>query len=305
VDGVLVVDKPRGPTSHDVVQRVRRSLGVRAVGHAGTLDPMASGVLVVAVGEATKLTAWLTAQDKSYDASIALGVETDTLDAEGRETRSSPPGDALVDALERSRPGAVDAMVEAALAVERARTLQRPPAHSAIHVGGKRAFERARRGEQVELADRDVRVLALAVTGAAPRPPRLDLSLTVSKGYYVRALARDLAASLGTVGHLTALRRTRSGSFAIGEAVSPDLAPEALSGAIIPLAVAAARAMPVVQLSEAGVREARHGRAVPPAEMADAVTGASAWLSPDGDLVAIGDLDDTGHGRVIRGIVHR
>jgi tRNA pseudouridine55 synthase len=303
--GVLVVDKPRGPTSHDVVQRIRRALGVRAVGHAGTLDPMASGVLVVAVGEATKLTAWLTAEDKSYDASITLGVETDTLDAEGRETRRSPPDDALVQALERSRPGAVDARVDAALDVERARTLQQPPAHSAIHVGGKRAFERARRGESVELADREVKVLALELTASAPSPPRLDVSLTVSKGYYVRALARDLAASLGTVGHLTSLRRTRSGSFHIGEAVSPEVAPEELRRGMIPLAAAAARTLPVVKLSEAGVEEARHGRAVPQAEMEGAIAGASAWLSPAGDLVAIGDIDEAGLGRVVRGIVKR
>jgi tRNA pseudouridine55 synthase len=305
VDGVLVVDKPRGPTSHDVVQRVRRALGVRAVGHAGTLDPMASGVLVVAVGEATKLTAWLTAQDKSYDASVALGIETDTLDAEGRETRRVAPADALVDALARSRPGAVDAVIEAALGLERARTLQRPPAHSAIHVDGKRAFERARRGEAVELAERDVKVLAMELSGSTAQPPGIDLSLTVSKGYYVRALARDLAASLATVGHLTALRRTRSGDFGVAEAVSPDLAPEALRGAIIPLADAAARALPVVRLTEVGVREARHGRAVPAAEMSGATEGAAAWMSPGGEVVAIGEVDNEGRGRVVRGINQR
>jgi tRNA pseudouridine55 synthase len=300
--GVLVVDKPRGPTSHDVVQRVRRTLGVRAVGHAGTLDPMASGVLVVAVGEATKLSPWLTAHDKTYEASVALGVETDTLDAEGRVTHRSDPSDALTGALTRSAPGAVDEAIEAALGVERARTLQRPPAHSAIHVDGRRAFQRARRGEPVELAERDVRVLAMEVLACAAEPARIDVSLTVSKGYYVRALARDLAAALGTVGHLTALKRTQSGCFAIAQAISPDLGPDALRAAIIPIALAAARALPVVHLTESGVREARHGRAVPPEEMPGALPGASAWLSPGGDLVAIGDVDEAGRGRVIRGM---
>lgn len=301
--GVLVIDKPRGPTSHDVVKHLRKVLGASAVGHSGTLDPMATGVLVVAIGEATKLVPWLTAHDKSYQASIALGVETDTLDAEGREVRHAEPSEEVLAALARCRPGAVDELLERALRVESARTSQLPPLYSAIRSGGERAFDRARRGESVELAARPVQVLRIELTGCRAAPPSLEVSVDVGKGYYVRALARDLAASLGTVGHLTALRRTRSGCFGVEEAVAPDVPADELEAHIQPLARAAARALPVVRLTEGGVHEARHGRQVPPAEM-DAVTpGAAAWLSPTGDLVAIGTLTDDGRGRVIRGMV--
>src|SRR5580704_9189767 len=149
--GVLVIDKPRGPTSHDVIARLRRALGVRAIGHAGTLDPMATGVLVVAVGAATKLVPWLTAHDKAYEATIALGVETDTLDAEGRETRRVPLDADLVEALAESRGPTIAPKLRAALEHERSRSEQVPPAFSAIQQGGVRAHERARRGEAVEL----------------------------------------------------------------------------------------------------------------------------------------------------------
>src|ERR1700689_3147099 len=136
--GVLIVDKPRGPTSHDVVARVRRAFGTREVGHAGTLDPMATGVLVVAIGEATKLVPWLLNENKSYEARIALGVETDTLDAEGRETHRSAPGEALLRALAGSPDAAISSLLEAALVAERARTTQVPPAFSAIQQAGER-----------------------------------------------------------------------------------------------------------------------------------------------------------------------
>ncbi|HVJ94972.1 MAG TPA: tRNA pseudouridine(55) synthase TruB, partial [Labilithrix sp.] len=135
--GVLVVDKPRGPTSHDVVARVRRALKTRHVGHAGTLDPMATGVLVVAVGEGTKLVPWLTADDKTYEATIRLGIETDTLDAEGRETARVPITGELARAVDAWKVGAE--LLEAALAAERSRTAQVPPAFSAIRIGGQRA----------------------------------------------------------------------------------------------------------------------------------------------------------------------
>src|SRR5580698_2178659 len=156
LDGVLVIDKPRGPTSHDVVWRLRRALGVRAIGHAGTLDPMATGVLVAAIGEATKLVPWLTAHDKGYEATIALGVETDTLDADGVIVQQVPPSEALCEAL-RTFPGAeASPALRAALDDERARVLQSPPAYSAIRTDGERAFARARRGERVELEPRPV-----------------------------------------------------------------------------------------------------------------------------------------------------
>ena len=179
--GVLVIDKPRGPTSHDVVRRLRRALGVRAIGHAGTLDPMATGVLVVAVGEATKLVPWLTAHDKGYEATVALGIETDTLDAEGAEVRRVTPSASLCEAL-----GAADVetwpALRAALEDERARTLQAPPAYSAIRTGGERAHARARRGERLELEPRPIVVHRLHVMGSSAEPPRSGSRSTSARG---------------------------------------------------------------------------------------------------------------------------
>jgi tRNA pseudouridine55 synthase len=298
--GVLVVDKPRGPTSHDVVSRVRRALGTREVGHAGTLDPMATGVLVVAVGEATKLVPWLLERDKGYRATVALGVATDTLDAEGQETERLTPGAALLGELDPSREAATCPLLHEALEVERARTSQIPPAFSAIRQDGVRAHERARRGESVELAPRDVRVLRLAIEGRSADPPRLEVALDASKGYYVRALARDLARSLGTVGHLVALRRTRSGCFGIDEAIAADAPRDALVAALQPLASVAARVLPVARLTDKGAEDARHGRRVSPGDVQCSSEGAAAWFDVGGALVAVGEID-AGGGRVRRG----
>ncbi len=270
--GVLVVDKPRGPTSHDVVAQVRRRLKTREVGHAGTLDPMATGVLVVAVGEATKLVPWLTAHDKSYVATIRFGVETATLDAEG-EVLSEHPVD--LSALEE------------AVAAERARTEQVPPAVSAIKIDGVAAHARVRRGEEVTLPARPVLVHRLAVTRIGEL--EIDVELTCAKGYYVRALARDLAARLGTVAHLTMLRRTASGPFAVAEA----------SDALIPIATAATRAIGASALTEDGTVRARHGKRLTRADFVEARDGISAWLS-GGALVAVGELT-VDEGRVLRG----
>jgi tRNA pseudouridine55 synthase len=296
--GVLVVDKARGPTSHDVVGRVRRALGTKQVGHAGTLDPMATGVLVVAVGEATKLVPWLTAQDKSYEATIALGTETDTLDAEGRPTRSEPVSEALLQALGRSHGGTVEPLLRDALEAERARTTQVPPAFSAIQQQGVRAHVRARRGEQVELAPRAVRVARLELVACSVSPPDIAVTLDVDKGYYVRSLARDLAARLGTVGHLTALRRSRSGSFTVGEAVSIE---SDLAARLIPLVEAATRALPAARLTEQGARDASCGRPVQPGDLADSGPDPCAWLDAGGRLVAVGQRQPDGTGRVVRG----
>jgi|HubBroStandDraft_3_1064219.scaffolds.fasta_scaffold180146_2 tRNA pseudouridine55 synthase len=302
LDGVLVIDKPRGPTSHDVVWRLRRALGVRAIGHAGTLDPMATGVLVAAVGEATKLVPWLTAHDKSYEATIALGVETDTLDAEGAEGQRVPPGVALCEAL-GSGDAEASPLVRSALDAERSRTLQMPPAYSAIRSGGERAFARARRGEHVELEPRPVVVHRLRVLASSAEPPWLQVAMDVGKGYYVRALARDLARALGTVGHLTALRRTRSGCFVAADAQALDAPAEALRAAVEPLARAAARALPTARLSEVGARDARHGRPVLATDL-EGCPGAltpCAWLDAEGALVAVGQIEEGGLGRVLRG----
>ena len=303
LDGVLVIDKPRGPTSHDVVRRLRRALGVRAIGHAGTLDPMATGVLVAAIGEATKLVPWSTAHDKGYEATIALGVETDTLDADGAIVERVPPSEALCEAL-RTLPGAeASPAVRAALEGERARVLQSPPAYSAIRTDGERAFARARRGERVELEPRPVIVRRLELVGANAEPPSLSVALDVGKGYYVRALARDLARALGTVGHLTELRRTRSGCFVVAEAQALEAGSEALRAAVEPLARAAARALPTARLSETGARDARHGRAVLATDLEGegSLLAPCAWLDPGGELVAVGQIEEGGRGRVLRG----
>jgi len=302
--GVLVVDKPRGPTSHDVVARVRRALRTKAVGHAGTLDPMATGVLVVAVGEATKLVLYLTAADKAYEATIALGVATATLDADGDVTARAPV------------PDDWPARLDAALAAERARDAQVPPAFSAIQTNGVRAYDLARRGEAVDLAPRPVRVVDLTALAARRDPPAVDLAITTAKGYYVRALARDLAAALGTVGHLTALRRTRSGAFTVAEAAPLD---DGLAARLVPLPDAARRALPIARLTPAGVIDARAGRPVAAADLA--VEGAAAlvapsehgaeeegarpyaWLDEAGDVVAVGAVASDGRGRVLRGFV--
>jgi tRNA pseudouridine55 synthase len=300
--GVLVLDKTRGPTSHDAVARIRRVLGVRDVGHAGTLDPMATGVLVVAVGEATKLVPWLMAQDKAYEATIALGIETDTLDADGREARRMALGDELRGALASFAVGlAVAPILQTALEAERSRTSQVPPAFCAIKHAGERAYARARRGEPTILSSRQVRVRRLELLACRDEPASVDLAVEVGKGYYVRALGRDLARELGTVGHLTSLRRTRSGSFLGEEALLLETPPDELLARMCPLSDAAARVLPVTRLTEAAARDARHGRPVDLRDICAHAPGPSAWFDPRGDLVAVGEVDAAGYGRVTRG----
>jgi tRNA pseudouridine55 synthase len=232
---------------------------------------------------------------------VALGVETDTLDADGRETRREPCPAAVLDALRRSRGPAVAIALRAALEQERARTAQVPPAYSAIQRGGERAYAMARRGETPDLPARDVRVHRLELLACSEDPPWIAVALDAAKGYYVRALARDLAAALGTVGHLTSLRRTRSGCFRVEEALPLETPPDELAARILPLARAAARALPVALLTEAGAVDARHGRVVVPTEIDAPGAGPHAWLDRDGRLVAVGAIDAGGAGRVLRG----
>ena len=304
--GVLVIDKPRGPTSHDVVARVRRALGTRAVGHAGTLDPMATGVLVVAVGEATKLVRWLTEDAKSYRATVALGAETDTLDAEGRLVEQAPIPAELT--LERARAVVSERFVGA--------IVQRPPAFSAIKVGGRPLHERARRGEAVEVPEREVtvhRLEVLSLEGGA-----LELSMDVSKGFYVRSLARDLARALETRGHLSALRRTRSGAFELAGALDggrvwaaaggDEVAREEVRAALIAPGAACA-GMTRVVLDAVGVANARHGRpiAAPDAAPLEQAPNAAPLEQPialfdeGGRLVAIGERRGSSI-QVVRGL---
>jgi tRNA pseudouridine55 synthase len=300
--GVLALDKPTGPTSHDIVARVRRELATREVGHAGTLDPMASGVLVVAVGEATKLVPWLTGARKRYLATVSLGTETDSLDAQGCVVRQADVPVPVLDALEDP---VGSALLEAALESERSRTQQLPPSFSAVHVGGERAYAKARRGEVVDLALRPTEVHELIVRGTRRDPPAIDLELEVSKGYYVRSLARDLSVALGTAGHLTALRRTRSGDITLEDTIRLDAsASPGLASRLMSVTEAARRALPVVRLSASGVGHARSGRAVPPADIESTTAlpcDACAWFDSADALVAVGSIDAQGAGRVIRG----
>jgi tRNA pseudouridine55 synthase len=227
--GLVVVDKPGGMTSHDVVARCRRILGTRKVGHAGTLDPMATGVLVIGVGRATRLLGFIAGHDKDYDATIRLGSTTVTDDVEGEVVATADP--ALVAAV-------TDDVLAAAAAALTGDILQIPSSVSAIKIDGVRSYARVRAGEDVELAARPVRVEAFDILRR--RDFDVDVRVTCSTGTYVRALARDLGAALGVGAHLTALRRTRVGGFGLDVARSLDDLAESPSVLAVEQAVAAA-----------------------------------------------------------------
>lgn len=292
-DGVLAIDKPGGVTSHDVVQWARRALGERAVGHAGTLDPMATGVLVLLAGEATKLSAHLTAQSKVYEATVRFGEETDSLDADGVVTARVAEGS----------PMPTREAVERALALRMGPMEQVPPAVSAIKVGGVAMHERVRRGEEVTLAPRSVVLEAARVT--AWSEGACSLELTCSKGFYVRSLARDLARDLGTLGTLTALRRTRSGAITVdacldGERLraakaDPGLR-EGVRGALVPIA-SLGRWMRALRVTDDEARELGFGRKVARDGDDD---GTAVVLTGDGRPVCIGEVTG-GVLRVVRG----
>jgi len=286
-NGLLVIDKPRGITSHDAVAQARRLFATRSVGHAGTLDPMATGVLVLLFGEACKLSSYLTADDKTYMTTVRLGVGTDSLDADGVET-------ARVE-LPVGWPEANQ--LDLALAAELARTEQIPPSVSAIHDRGVRAHVRARRGESLDLAPRPIAVRSLRLCERAGLD--ISLELRVSKGFYVRALARDLGERLGAPAHLTALRRTASGAFTLADA-SPW--PPAAPPALMTPEEAALRALPITRLNDEGVVCARQGKRLAPEQATPAEIGkVSAWLAPDGALIALGMTCEDGSLRVVCG----
>lgn len=288
--GVLVVDKPVGPTSHDVVGKARRKLGTRRVGHAGTLDPMASGVLVLLVGEGTKLGPYLTAQWKRYRARVTFGLATDTLDREGRETARAEIPAWLREELAAIESGAAPGpRLAAAFLAELARTAQIPPAFSAIKVDGRRSYDRARKGEEVDLPEREVTLRAIAPAGADPAGdlPFLDVDLDVSKGYYVRSFARDLGAHLDLPAHLGGLRRTASGPFTLERAVALDAIQ---ASSLVPVPAAAVEALPSGQLTDEGAIRAHHGKPLSEADFVilPPLGEASAWLDTAGRLVAVG-----------------
>lgn len=273
MSGIVVVDKPSGWTSHDVVGRVRRLAGTRKVGHAGTLDPMATGVLVVGVGRATRLLGHLAGTTKSYDATIRLGATTTTDDAEGEVGRTEDAS-----GLDRAE-------IEGAAATFVGDIEQVPSAVSAIKVDGKRAYARVRAGEAVTLSARPVRVDDFTIHDVRPEPPYLDVDATVacSSGTYVRALARDLGAALGVGGHLTALRRTRVGAFTLDDAKTLDELAERWQ--VLVLAEAARRSFPTLALTADQAEMVRHGR--PLSDVALAAAGPVAVFDPDGEFVAL------------------
>jgi tRNA pseudouridine55 synthase len=291
MDGVLVVDKPEGLTSHDVVAVARRILGEKRIGHTGTLDPLATGVLPLACGRATRLVRFLTASDKEYDAVVLFGVTTDTLDVTGEETGRSgatPARDAVVAAL-RSLEG---------------EQMQVPPAYSAKKIGGRRAYEFARRDEPVELAAVPVRVSRIELIEFGNG--RARISLTCSAGFYVRSLVRDLGERVGTGATLETLRRTRSGEFTLDEAVDlddvgrkrldpsdpgsriPDPAMETL---IIPME-RLLPGLPAVTVSAEGLTRVSHGQHLRPADVQGAMpAGSAGWvrlLDAGGALLGLG-----------------
>lgn len=272
--GLCIVDKPSGPTSHDVVARIRRLAGTRRVGHAGTLDPMATGVLVIGVERATKLLGLLALSGKSYDATIRLGESTVTDDAEGAVTASASADrvseQAVREALRRL-VGQID---------------QVPSSVSAVKVDGRRSYARVRAGEQVELAPRRVTIERLAVLGICRRRAGVldvDVSLDCSTGTYVRAIARDVGAALGVGGHLTRLRRTRVGPFDLSAALSLEQLADAPSAVTIELSEAVAMGFPRRDVDDQEAVKLSHGRSLKPVGIA----GPYGVFAPDGTAIAL------------------
>jgi tRNA pseudouridine55 synthase len=208
LEGVLLVDKPKGLTSHDVVYRLRRKLSMKKIGHAGTLDPMATGLLIMLIGKATRISQYLMSVDKAYEGEATFGVITDSQDAEGEmmETRPVPP--------------LTEAQVREAMKGFLGDQYQTPPMHSAIKIDGVPLYKMARKGEEVEREPRFIRVMAFDLLGFAP--PKLTFRLLCTKGTYVRTIAHDLGQKLGCGAHLSALRRTGSGRFNIDQCVTLD-----------------------------------------------------------------------------------
>lgn len=274
--GILLVDKPAGLTSHDVVARTRRALGTRKVGHAGTLDPMATGLLVIGVEGATRLLTYVVGADKTYQATIRLGQTTRTDDADGEVLTSAPD-----DAWSAVTPERITDGVRALTGV----ISQVPSSVSAIKVDGRRAYDRVRAGEEVVLAAREVTVSRFDVLAQHQGDGFLDLDVVVdcSSGTYIRSLARDLGEDLGVGGHLTVLRRSRVGDFDVADAVSVDDIGDAT---LMTPAHAAARVLDVLAVSATEATDLRHGKRL--AGQAPRVTGGlAAAIDPDGLLVGV------------------
>lgn len=291
LNGVLVVDKPSGPTSHDVVARVRRAIGEKRIGHTGTLDPLATGVLALVVGRATRLAQFLSSDEKEYLASVRLGMSTPTYDAEG-------VGE---DCGFRLKPEAteIEKSLDAVLSAFRGTYLQTPPPFSAKKIAGVRAYQHARKQQVVELKPVEVTVSALDVV--AFEADRLQLRLVCSSGFYVRALAHELGQRLGCGAYLEGLRRTRAGGFTLDQSVpleeiqsDPAIAASRLvpMGDLLP-------GLPKAVLNEAGVRRVMHGNRVGPEHLADGAIVAGfptkiRLFDPAGSLLALADPEPGG-----------
>ena len=278
VSGVLVVDKPVGLTSHDVVQIIRRGTGIRRAGHTGTLDPRASGVLVILIGPAVRLSEYVSASDKRYQATIRLGASTDTYDAEGRTTSYPNAANVLANLTEEQFEEILQKFV--------GEFEQTPPAYSAVKVDGQKAYEKAREGEEVELEPRKINVYSLDLLEWAP--PEVVIDVFCSSGTYVRSLANELGEALGVGAHLVGLRRTKSGRFTLRDAISLRRLRESFEAGdwyqhLIPASEALAD-WPMVELSADEVELLRHGHRV------QAEPDAPQWaraLTEQGDLVAL------------------
>ena len=272
-DGLIVVDKPADWTSHDVVARIRRLAGTRRVGHAGTLDPMATGVLVIGIGRGTRLLGHLALTDKDYDATMRLGLTTTTDDAQGDVVEQRDAADVTDEAL----AGAVASFVGD---IE-----QVPSAVSAVKVDGERAYKRVRRGEDVELTPRRVHVARFDIVGR--RGDDVDVRVSCSTGTYVRALARDVGRELGVGAHLTALRRTRVGGFELSAARTLDEL--AVDLQVLPLAAAVAAAFPRVDVGDEDARRLVFGQRVAHDDLPGEPFGV---FAPDGSVVALAERRD-------------
>lgn len=279
VSGVLVVDKPIGLTSHDVVQIIRRGTGIRRAGHTGTLDPRASGVLVILVGPAVRLSEYVSASDKRYQATIQLGSSTDTYDSEGEITQTSEVG-------EISEEDFNEILQKFVGEIE-----QIPPPYSAVKVKGRKAYEMARQGEDVDLEPRIINVYSLEILEWAP--PEAVIDVYCSSGTYVRSLAHDLGRELGTGAHLIGLRRTKSGRFTLRDAVPLRRLQESFeAGDWYRFLIPAAEALsdwPMIELDPDEVELVRHGHRVP------AGPEDKGWVravSQQGDLVALMEMED-------------
>ncbi len=279
ISGVLVVDKPVGMTSHDVVQVIRKGSNIRRAGHTGTLDPRASGVLVVLIGPAVRLSEYVSASDKRYQAVLMLGTTTDTYDADGKTTSSSP-----VNVTEEQFNTELQKFV--------GQIEQVPPPYSAVKVQGRKAYEMARKGEDVELEPRTINVYSLELLEWAP--PEVVIDVNCSSGTYVRSLVNDLGERLGCGATLTGLRRTKSGRFTLRDAVPLRKLNEAFAnGTWYQYLIPAAEALtdwPTIELNHEQVEALRHGHRIP---AASSEQKKACGVSEQGELVALMELDET------------